>query len=109
MCILITLPNSLNNANITRASSSRVPASKVIRYYFREGGIVSTTEVQEVHDVVSGRHWLLKKWSRVTAKEEIGAKVAGSCLKAAVYFIAYFSRSVHPCMETDMVVFEALL
>ena len=53
----------------------------------------------------------IKNWSRATAKGEIGAKLAGSCLSAPYILshISPYSRSVHPRTETDMAAFEAPL
>ena len=72
-----------------------------------------------MRDVAGGRYvgkeapnFLLKEELEKNNNEGlIRAKLAGSCLTAAVYFIVFlrYSRSVHPRIEIDMSVFEAPL
>ena len=80
-CFLITIANSLHYVNIPRASSSWSPPPKyIIGYYLRVGGIIRCGCRRQ-----KTSRWM--KRSTRTAKNEIRAKVAGSCLTAAVYFI----------------------
>ena len=72
-------------------------------------------------DVASGRYvgkeapnlLLEEELEKSDSEGRIRAKLVGSCLTAAVYFIVYYispcSQSVHPHTEIDMAVFEAPL
>ena len=55
------------------------------------------------------KNLLLEELEKSDSEGLIRAKLAGSCLTAAIYFIVYFSQSMHPRTEIDMAVFEVPL